>query len=45
VRIMHPVWIIFLLATITVPGGWMRMPKKPVISKVSPEPVPCLEEA
>ncbi len=45
VRIMHPVWIIFLLATITVPGGWVRMPKKAVISKVSREPVPCLEGA
>jgi O-antigen ligase len=25
VRIMHPVWICLLLATISVPGGWNRI--------------------
>jgi exopolysaccharide production protein ExoQ len=45
VRILHPVWIIFLLATITVPGGWSRLTKKPAVLDSVPEPVPVLEGA
>lgn len=46
VRIMHPVWICFLLATIAVPGGWVRTKAK---KAVAPAPTsqlsPCLEGA
>jgi exopolysaccharide production protein ExoQ len=45
VRIMHPVWICFLLATIAVPGGWVRAKAK---KYVKPVPIadfsPCLEQ-
>ncbi len=46
VRIMHPVWICFLLATIAVPGGWVRTRAKKTV-KLAPisELSPCLEEA
>jgi O-antigen ligase len=44
VRIMHPVWIFFLLATITVPGGWARVrAQKPVALAPRTELAPCLE--
>jgi exopolysaccharide production protein ExoQ len=44
VRIMHPVWICFLLATIAVPGGWVRTkPKKVVKPAAMPALSPCLE--
>src|SRR5882672_2513728 len=46
VRIMHPVWICFLLATITVPGGWARVrAQKPVALAPREELSPCLEGA
>ncbi len=46
VRMMHPVWICFLLATIAVPGGWMRTKaKKSVALAPMSELSPCLEEA
>ncbi len=46
VRIMHPVWICFLLATITVPGGWVRTKvQKPVSLAPKSELQPVLEGA
>jgi len=48
IRIMHPVWIFFLLATITVPGGWERSKKKGralASREAGSQLVPCLEEA
>jgi len=46
VRMMHPVWICFLLATIVVPGGWTPIrTKKTVARTFSTELTPCLEEA
>ena len=46
VRIMHPVWICFLLATIAVPGGWVRTKtKKTVALAPSSELSPSLEKA
>jgi O-antigen ligase len=44
VRIMHPVWICFLLATITVPGGWAGVrAQEPVALTPRTELSPCLE--
>ncbi len=46
VRIMHPVWIFFLVATITVPGGWAWVrAQKPVAIAPRTELAPCLEGA
>ena len=45
VRIMHPVWICFLLGTIAVPGGWVRTKvKKPVALAPTQELSPYLDE-
>ena len=48
IRIMHPVWILFLLATITVPAGWEQIKKKEraraLTSQVGSQLTPCLEE-
>jgi exopolysaccharide production protein ExoQ len=45
-RIMHPIWIVFLLAIVSVPGGWARIKKvktaKPV--EVNAPMTPRLEE-
>jgi len=46
IRIMHPVWIFFLLATMAVPVGWMRINTKQDVDTPTTlrEPVaPCLE--
>jgi hypothetical protein len=46
---LNPIWIFFLLATVTVPGGWIKAkPRKavPVVTAtVSPIAVPVLEQA
>jgi O-antigen ligase len=44
---LNPIWIFFLLATISVPGGWIKMkPRKTVTATtIIPEAgVPCLEQ-
>jgi O-antigen ligase len=46
VRIMHPVWLCFLLATIAVPGGWVQIKVTKIVTLVpKSELSPCLEEA
>jgi O-antigen ligase len=46
IRIMHPVWIFFLLAAMAVPGGWTPVkPKKTVGAPVAqPQLAECMEE-
>ena len=45
-RIMHPVWILFLLAIVAVPGGWVqRKAKKKTVDRPAFSALPpCLEE-
>jgi O-antigen ligase len=48
IRIMHPVWILFLLAIIAVPGDWTRtrnVKKRAVaLPEFNSHEAPCLEE-
>ena len=44
---LNPIWIFFLLATITVPGGWIQMkPRRMAVASaiIPPVGVPCLEQ-
>ena len=46
IRIMHPVWILFLLAVLAIPGGWVqsKAKKKTVDRPAFSALPPCLEE-
>ena len=44
IRIMHPVWIFFLLAAIAVPGGWTRTRATRAVAVTQPEFSPQLTD-
>jgi exopolysaccharide production protein ExoQ len=52
IRTLNPVWIAFLLATLAVPGGWVRRKTKTktkienaeILAAFDPQAVDCLEE-
>jgi exopolysaccharide production protein ExoQ len=44
IRIMHPVWIFFLLAAIAVPGGWTRTRATRAVAVAQPEFSPQLTD-
>jgi exopolysaccharide production protein ExoQ len=45
IRVMHPIWLVLLLATIVVPGGWVpvRSKRAVAIPQNGQGAVPCLE--